>query len=67
MSKQRKKTTFSLPRRGFLQSMALGAGAWAVSKLPVMAGPFENENEYLRLIPEDKKLDPAWVRSLFLS
>lgn len=29
-----------------------------------MAGPFE-ENDYLRVIPFDKKLDPAWVRSLF--
>jgi uncharacterized protein (DUF608 family) len=30
----------------------------------MMAGPFE-ENEYLRTIPSDKKLDPIWVRSLF--
>jgi uncharacterized protein (DUF608 family) len=29
-----------------------------------MAGPFE-DNEYLRTIAEDKKLDPMWVRSLF--
>ncbi|MHC4165411.1 MAG: GH116 family glycosyl-hydrolase [Planctomycetota bacterium] len=34
------------------------AGSWHV-----FAGPFDNE--YLRIIPEDKKLDPAWVRSLF--
>ncbi|MGI9456386.1 MAG: GH116 family glycosyl-hydrolase, partial [Aeoliella sp.] len=33
--------------------------------LPIMAGPFESENEYLRLIPTDKKLNPEWVRSLF--
>jgi uncharacterized protein (DUF608 family) len=32
--------------------------------MPVMAGPFES-NEYLDTIPIDKKLDPAWVRSLF--
>ncbi len=29
-----------------------------------MAGPFQG-NDYLTLIPADKKLDPAWVRSLF--
>ena len=29
-----------------------------------MAGPFE-ANEYLKAIPADKKLDPAWIRSLF--
>jgi uncharacterized protein (DUF608 family) len=29
-----------------------------------MAGPFE-DNDYLRIISEDKKLDPAWVRSLY--
>jgi non-lysosomal glucosylceramidase len=31
--------------------------------LPVMAGPFE-ENEYLKIIPIDKKLNPQWVASL---
>ena len=31
--------------------------------MPIMAGPFES-NEYLDTIPIDKKLDPAWVRSL---
>ena len=30
-----------------------------------MAGPFDTTNEYLALIPIDKKLDPAWVASLF--
>jgi uncharacterized protein (DUF608 family) len=31
--------------------------------LPVIAGPFE-ENEYLKTIPIDKKLNPRWVASL---
>ncbi len=30
---------------------------------PVMAGPFDNE--YLKIIPTDKKLDPTWIRSLY--
>ncbi len=50
------------------QFVALGgaavAAAAASSALPTMAGPFET-NEYLETIPIDKKLDPAWVRSLF--
>ena len=53
-----------MPRRDFMKSMALGAGVLLRTKMPVMAGPFESENEYLKLIPTDKKLNPAWIRSL---
>ena len=28
-----------------------------------MPGPFDND--YLKMIPANKKLDPAWVRSLY--
>ncbi|RME94128.1 MAG: hypothetical protein D6766_06675 [Verrucomicrobia bacterium] len=56
-----------LPRRRFLQVGSLGVGTAALAAarpwMPIMAGPFENP--YLRVIPIDKKLDPAWVRSLF--
>jgi hypothetical protein len=52
-------------RRDFMALTAVGtAGAVLNSiKLPVMAGPFK-ENEYLKTIPFDKKLDPRWVASL---
>ena len=52
-------------RREFvaLGSAALAAAA-ASRALPTMAGPFE-ANEYVKAIPADKKLDPAWVQSLF--
>jgi uncharacterized protein (DUF608 family) len=30
---------------------------------PMIAGPFDND--YLKFIPTDKKLDPAWIRSLY--
>lgn len=50
-------------RRGFLKLVGVGAMATGWTNLDVMAGPFE-ENEYLRAIPADKKLDPSWVRSL---
>ncbi len=54
----------SLSRRDFIRTTAAGTAIGAYG-LPVMAGPFENENEYLKLIPTDKKLDPAWIRSLY--
>jgi len=50
------------------QFVALGstaiAAAVASRPRPIMAGPFET-NEYLETIAADKKLDPAWVQSLF--
>ena len=50
-----------IERRDFIKSLAVGAAAAA---LPVMAGPFEaSAND--ALVPADKKLDPAWVQSLF--
>ena len=30
-----------------------------------MAGPFPGGNKYLEVIPQDKRLDPDWVRSLY--
>ena len=54
-----------LSRRDFVKftasSVALASGLYT---LPVMAGPFE-DNGYLRVISEDKKLSPDWVRSLY--
>jgi uncharacterized protein (DUF608 family) len=53
-------------RRDFLKATGLAAAAAiGAPRLPAMAGPFEDANEYLAIIPEDKRLDPAWVRSLF--
>jgi uncharacterized protein (DUF608 family) len=54
-----------LPRRDFLKWTSLAASGLAFSRMPVMAGPFADVNEYLEVIPEDKRLDPNWVRSLF--
>jgi len=51
-------------RRDFMALTAIGAGAVLNSTvLPVIAGPFE-ENEYLKIIPFDKKLNPQWLASL---
>ena len=50
-----------IPRRDFLKTAGLGSLALLASRMPVMAGPFEGA----ALIPADKKLDPAWVKSLF--
>ena len=58
------KCNAEMPRRTFLKVTAAGA-AMGAGRLPVMAGPFEDGNDYLKLIQADKKLDPAWVRSLY--
>ena len=52
-------------RREFMALTAAGAAGTVLNNtlLPVMAGPFE-ENEYLKAIPFDKKLDPKWIASL---
>jgi uncharacterized protein (DUF608 family) len=53
-------------RREFLQAVALGtATQLGVNDIGLaMAGPFD-ESDFARLVPPDKKLDPAWVKSLF--
>ncbi len=54
-----------LTRREFVQCAASSAAIISgLCALPVMAGPFE-DNDYLKIIIEDKKLSPEWVRSLF--
>lgn len=53
----------SMSRRGFLRVVGVGATAMTVP-LRVMAGPFRRE-DFEKLVPSDKKLDPDWVRSLF--
>ncbi|WP_337174786.1 DUF1559 domain-containing protein [Paludisphaera sp.] len=52
-------------RRQFLQvGIAAGAALAGVRPRGAMAGPFDS-TEFDRLVPADKKLDPAWVASLF--
>ena len=53
-----------MERRNFLKTAGLFSAGIYASKLPVIAGPFGaslNTGE----IPVNKKLDPAWVKSLF--
>ena len=50
-------------RRDFLRMTGVGSAALLAARLPVMAGPFENA-DFEKLVPADKKLDPAWVKSL---
>ncbi len=55
-----------MPRREFVKLLGAGAAAAMTRQaMPVMAGPFPGGNKYLEVIPEDKRLDPAWVRSLY--
>ena len=53
-----------LARRDFIRLSAVGAAAVFSGQLDAMAGPFTAE-DFERLVPADKKLDPAWVKSLF--
>ena len=53
-------------RRDFLQVIGLGAAASlaGAGAARAMAGPFDS-TDFARLVPPDKKLDPAWVKALF--
>ena len=52
-------------RRDFIKVIGLAASTVAAAgQMPVMAGPFEEDNEYLQAIPRDKKLAKEWVASL---
>ncbi len=53
-----------IQRRDFLKMVAVGAAAGLSPRMSVMAGPFE-ASDFEKLVPADKKLDPAWVQSLF--
>lgn len=56
-------TCSGIGRRDFITTAAMSAAAALSSGLPAMAGPFEAA-EFEKLVPADKKLDPAWVKSL---
>jgi non-lysosomal glucosylceramidase len=51
-------------RREFLKISAATTVGLALSRLPVMAGPFTRA-DFEQLVPADKKLRPEWVKSLF--
>jgi uncharacterized protein (DUF608 family) len=50
-------------RRDFFKVAGAGVLALASPPVPVMAGPFEAA-DFDKLVPADKKLDAAWVKSL---
>lgn len=50
-------------RRDFVKVAGAAATALLAARLPVMAGPFSRE-DFDRLVPANKRLDPAWVKSL---
>jgi non-lysosomal glucosylceramidase len=51
-------------RKEFLKISAATTLGWVFSPVPVMAGPFTRA-DFDHLVPADKKLSPAWVKSLF--
>lgn len=46
-----------------MKAASAAATAMFAARLPVMAGPFSRP-DFEKLVPADKRLDPAWVRSL---
>jgi uncharacterized protein (DUF608 family) len=53
-----------MQRRIFLQNAGVFAAGFYASKFKAIAGPFLPE-DWGHNIPIDKKLDPAWIKSLF--
>ncbi|MGI9455672.1 MAG: GH116 family glycosyl-hydrolase, partial [Aeoliella sp.] len=53
-----------VPRREFMKLAGLSVAGVGISGLPSMAGPFA-AGDVSKPIPLDKKLDAAWVKSLF--
>ncbi len=51
-------------RRDFLKASAATVLSLTFSRLPVLAGPFDAADFAYSLIPADKKLSAAWLRSL---
>ena len=50
-------------RRDFIRAAGAGSLALLASRISVMAGPFETA-DFDKLVPTDKKLSAAWLRSL---
>ncbi len=56
-------TENGVSRRDAVKLIGLGAAALLTAQFPVMAGPFDRA-DFDKLVPSDKKLDAAWLRSL---
>lgn len=58
------KTSLNVDRRHFIKTAALGAGVLSFTGTKIFAGPFDvTQSDFL--IPADKKLTDAWIRSLY--
>jgi non-lysosomal glucosylceramidase len=51
-------------RRDFLKLVSVAGAGLVLSRMPLMAGPFD-DLDWNQIIPADKKLHPDWVKSLF--
>lgn len=54
----------SLQRRDFLKLAGAATAGLTLSRMPLMAGPFD-ETDWNQIIPADKKLHPDWVAALY--
>jgi uncharacterized protein (DUF608 family) len=53
-----------MDRRHFMRVVGAGAASLMVGSMPGHAGTFATA-DFEKLIPEDKKLNPEWIKSLF--
>ena len=55
-----------LNRRNFIKTTGISLGIAGLSGWPLgaMAGPFEGR-DFEKLVPADKKLSPAWIKTLY--
>lgn len=62
----KQNSTLVMKRRNFLKSGSmLAASGFFSSTLPIVAGPFKQEEFSGSHFPFDKKLDPAWLATLY--
>ncbi|MGB0744915.1 MAG: GH116 family glycosyl hydrolase, partial [Opitutales bacterium] len=54
----------ALSRRHFLKAGGMTSALLFTGHIPAMAGPFTGA-DFAKVVPEDKKLTAAWIRSLF--
>jgi non-lysosomal glucosylceramidase len=52
-------------RRDFIRQTGILSAGFLASRMPVIAGPFSPDELGNGNIPQDKKLDPEWIKSLY--
>lgn len=65
MDSSEDKSKSKISRKEFISGMGIFATAYYKSKLPIIAGPFTEKDEYNNGIPVEKKIKKDWKKSLY--